>query len=234
MVVATHFHADHIAGLTVVLEQYRVKTLLMNKHSVKSDVFDSFKEAVSKQELQGLKVLYPIPGQILEVGKELNLVVIWPAMSVNVSKAQEMDEPEQTRSQSQLLDTHGGALTGEFSENDGSIVIFGEVGDVGLALVGDLEAEGELALINAGLLRTVDILKVGHHGSKTSTTHHFLSSLLPELSVISAGSRNKYNHPSEAVLNALTSIGSRVVRTDQQGEIVIVIDSNLFWYWSQK
>ncbi len=88
------------------------------------------------------------------------------------------------------------------------------------------ETEHAIALLNLSLWSTpIDVLKVGHHGSKTSTSAAWLAYWQPRLSVISAGVNNRYGHPKEEVLDRLAAIQSAIARTDQQGEIQLRIDS---------
>ena len=89
--------------------------------------------------------------------------------------------------------------------------------------MGDAEKPLELRLVrtDAGELKS-DILKVGHHGSKTSSSQEFLAAASPEFAVISAGRRNRYGHPYQAVLDRLKSFGITIFRTDEDGDIAFV------------
>jgi competence protein ComEC len=89
-------------------------------------------------------------------------------------------------------------------------------------LVGDAEkAEEDWLVSRYGSGLSADVLKVGHHGSSTSTSDAFLAAVHPELAVISVGVRNKYGHPSLDVLGALSRAGVEVLRTDMAGTVVI-------------
>jgi len=70
------------------------------------------------------------------------------------------------------------------------------------------------------------VLKVGHHGSKTSSTEAFLNAVHPEIAVIEVGADNSYGHPSQKVLDGLDALGSRVYRTDISGNIVLTTDGD--------
>ena len=113
----------------------------------------------------------------------------------------------------------GGAADSAASEdaNDQSVVLLLRYGDFSALLPGDAPAAVEEALLAAGLIPPLDILKAGHHGSRTSTSWRLLESARPELSVVSAGARNRYGHPHPVVLNRLERAGSGVARTDLQG-----------------
>lgn len=86
---------------------------------------------------------------------------------------------------------------------------------------GDLDAEGERQLLSQGMLRPVEVLKVAHHGSDTSTTREWLAALRPKLAVISVGEGNRYGHPSPEVLRRLEEAGIPVLRTDRDGAVVL-------------
>ena len=86
-------------------------------------------------------------------------------------------------------------------------------------LMGDLEEEGEKQLIRKYPQLKTDVLKVGHHGSKTSTTAEFIAHVQPKHSIISCGVRNQFKHPHPEVLQQLTEKKIHVFRTDKQGMI---------------
>jgi competence protein ComEC len=90
---------------------------------------------------------------------------------------------------------------------------------------GDAERaeEGELIERFGGRLRA-DVLKVGHHGSKTSSTPAFLAAVSPVIAVVSCGVRNRYGHPFPGTLAALRSVGAKTLRTDRSGAITITTD----------
>lgn len=88
----------------------------------------------------------------------------------------------------------------------------------------DIEKESESKLIDDNVDLKVDVLKVGHHGSKTSSTQEFLEKVKPEVSVISVGENNIYHHPSKSVIERLNSFKTKIYRTDKDGGIVIKSD----------
>ena len=105
------------------------------------------------------------------------------------------------------------------ASNDASVVILAEIGGKRWLFTGDLEKEGENRLIDDYKSLQVDVLKVGHHGSNTSTTPPFLNSLNPKVALISAGRNNRYGHPHQEVVDTLEKNGVIVYRTDQNGAI---------------
>jgi len=109
-------------------------------------------------------------------------------------------------------------------QNDRSVVLLAKIYGRSFLLPGDLEASGEREIVEAdqadgNLRRQVDVLKAGHHGSKTSTTYLWLNHWTPDETVISVGLNNRYGHPNEGVLERLSEAGNRVWRTDLNGEV---------------
>jgi competence protein ComEC len=103
--------------------------------------------------------------------------------------------------------------------NDASIVLYAIIGGNRWLFTGDVEKKAELNLINSYSAVNVDILKVAHHGSATSTSKEFLSEFLPNIAVISAGVNNYYGHPHEKVLTNLKDHSIKTFRTDQLGAV---------------
>lgn len=107
---------------------------------------------------------------------------------------------------------HPGTLSGDTNED--SIVIRLTCGTVSVLLTGDAEAASEGAMSAAGVLTDVDVLRVGHHGSRTSSSAAFLAAVRPEVAIISAGRTNQYGHPHPEVIERLTAAGATILRTD--------------------
>ncbi len=108
--------------------------------------------------------------------------------------------------------------------NNSSIVLRVDLGDVSFLFTGDAERPEEQMLLNAGVRLDATVLKVGHHGSDTSTTYPFLREIMPKAAVISVGKGNSYGHPDDNPLSRLRDAGVDVFRTDLQGDIVITTD----------
>lgn len=118
-----------------------------------------------------------------------------------------------------VLGVNGGSDT-----NDTSIVLRVQYGQTAFLFTGDAEREAEQTILNSGADLSATVLKVGHHGSETSTTYPFLREIMPAYAVISVGEGNSYDHPTDAVLSRLRDAGVKVYRTDLQGDIKIVSD----------
>ena len=108
--------------------------------------------------------------------------------------------------------------------NDNSIVLKVSFGATSFLFTGDAERAEEQDLLNSGVNLQSTVLKVGHHGSDTSTSYPFLRAVAPQYAVISVGAGNSYGHPTEAMLSRLRDAGVTTFRTDMQGEITAVSD----------
>lgn len=108
--------------------------------------------------------------------------------------------------------------------NNTSIVLKVIYGETSFLFTGDAEYEVEEELLSAGEDLSATVLKVGHHGSDSSTSYRFLNEVMPQYAVISVAKKNNYGHPSETVLSRLHDAGATVLRTDELGDITLVSD----------
>lgn len=188
-VLITHFDSDHAEGLLAVLDYYQVGRVFAPRDANVSRLEE---EVASKVELLNIDLLPVDSASDFSLGCCLHVDVLWP-------------------------------LVGEYSnlsENDSSIATWIDISGISLYAAGDLSTEYELQSVYSLATEVdVDVLKVGHHGSRTSTDEELLEKLEPEVAVISAGKDNPYGHPHDTVLEALSSLGVSVMRTDQQGRI---------------
>jgi competence protein ComEC len=108
-------------------------------------------------------------------------------------------------------------FTGE--RNRGSIAIYTKIGGVTWFSAGDLDKEGEEKIIEKYPHLAIDVLKVGHHGSKTSSSETFINQIKPSIALISVGEKNRFGHPHQEVLEKLRKTNTTIFRTDMQGAI---------------
>ena len=118
--------------------------------------------------------------------------------------------------------------------NDGSIVIKLTYGQTSFLLTGDAEAIENEAMLGHGLDVQATVLKLGHHGSRSSTDEAWLRAVKPQLGIISAGLDNSYGHPHPEVIAALNSLGIQYIRTDEHGTITVRTDGTQLHVTSQK
>jgi len=110
------------------------------------------------------------------------------------------------------------------SRNDETLVLWIEYGLASFLLASDIEAAAEQALVASRAPLGATVLKVAHHGSRTSSTPAFLHAVAPTAAVISVGARNPYGHPDAGVLERLRTAGARVYRTDSDGAVIFETD----------
>ena len=110
------------------------------------------------------------------------------------------------------------------NENDNSSVIYTNLNNHKFLFMGDAGVEVEEDLIEKYNLSDIDVLKVGHRGSKTSSSKEFINEVNPKYSIISVGKNNRYGHPNKEVLENLNN--SKIYRTDENGSIIIKIKNN--------
>jgi len=230
LMVLTHADSDHFVGLTSVLDNYIVENLLVVNLPKISKDFDVFYQKVKKQIVDhDLKIHFPV---FAENGC-ITDYVCWQIVSENniFLSGNIFDENYDLDQLSDLLNK---SLYNNLNYNNESIVLNLTVDDKMFSLAGDVEAKGELAMVNNGLLTKVDVLKVPHHGSKSSSTLDFLQVLQPEYSIVSVGSKNSFGHPHKMVLDNLEFINSKIFRTDISGEIKFTKNYNTDWKFSTK
>ncbi len=219
MVVATHADADHIGGLVSVFKSFNVEEIITTNQGKKTADFAEFWRLVQAKEKRGTRVIQPRRGEVLWQRPQLWLESLSTSGRIE-SKNQSKKQFSET-----ILSAHL-AVNGEktVDYNNGSIVLLLQFGRCSFLFTGDLEKEGELSLLHQGLLRRIDVLKVGHHGSKSSSSQAFLAKIRPEISLISVGKNNHYGHPSPQVIARLHQIGAQIYRTDLVSTIEVSSD----------
>lgn len=201
LVVLTHPDADHITGLIEVLKRYQVKKILLTQKETTAPEYPVWKKAV---EAEGAEVILAQAGQILNFN----------------TSTEDLIQPKITV----LYPIEENSLN-NLPTNDTSIILRLDHGENSWLLTGDLpsEREDELLAKEKDLLDT-DILKVGHHGSKYSSSANFLQAVTPELAIIQVGVNNRFGHPTFAALERLRQAGAEIRRNDQLGDICLVSD----------
>ncbi len=224
VVLATHMHHDHIDGLPDVFANYQVGALFLADVSP-TEGFKKVLAAVKEQSWVANKIKIGILGQRIVFAPSGKLSILAPA----VSPLPLLESDFKQFSETMLSDAMLAEYASPGDENERSIVLFLRYFDFDLLLMADALKKNELALIKQGLIKKVETLKIGHHGSNTSSSELFLQACRPELAVISSGFNNKYDHPSLEVLQALQAINSQILRTDELGTIHLVTNGRYYW-----
>lgn len=227
LVVITHMHADHYGGFAGMLKMRTVGRIWFSDlEGESSKEFTAFREAVIDAQRQGTRLELPFLGrrEVFQGGTEL--AVVGPLSLEGVTDNRGITTLKETTSETILSDTFPTAAEKEQSQNDRSIVLFIRFQESTMLLTGDMSETGEQALIRRGLIDDVDALKVGHHGSKTSSSASFLARASPEIAVISVGKNNQYKHPSPEVMMRFDTLGAKTYRTDEYGSIQLLPSGN--------
>ncbi len=199
LVVLTHPHEDHVAGLPLLLDRYRVGRVAEPGMPGLGPGYRAFVAALATH---GLVAVHLGAGSSFALDG-VTFDVLWP------TPASVPAEP-----------SDDGSVV-----NDSSIVLLGAFEGRRFLLTGDAEADVEHELVAHGLPR-VDLLKAGHHGSRTSTTDELVAALRPRVVGISVGADNDYGHPAPEVLARLEAAGAMVLRTDLVGTIDVALDAD--------
>jgi competence protein ComEC len=197
LAVLTHPHPDHFGGLASGLAGSRVDALWDTGEGELEDVSGGYAALLAWARAAGTPVLRPSAFCGAHTIGGVTIEVLSPCPS----------------------------LSPDADANDNSIVMRMTYGARSVLLVGDAQRAEEATLLAASRASLrADVLKVGHHGSRTSSTPEFLRAVAPEVAVISAGRRNRFGHPSPATLVALAAAGARVERTDRDGAVTVTTD----------
>ncbi len=197
LLVLSHPHQDHVAGLVDVLDRHRVGALL---HAGIPFANPANNRLLTDAARAALPTVLARAGQRLDLGAGTFATVLYPTQA-------DADAP-----------------LPEGDINNGSVVLLLEMGGFSALLTGDAEAPVETVLVSRGLVGPVDVLKVGHHGSNSSTTPGLVDAVRPSVAVISSGEGNEYGHPAPETLGTLARPGIAVFRTDLDGDVEVVTD----------
>jgi competence protein ComEC len=195
-VILSHPHSDHIGGLHAVLEEVNVGMLYEADTAIVSQMHRQLRLAALSR---GIPLTTVNVGMNLSPDPNARMYVIHP----------------------------GSERGGSGNVNNESVCVKMQVGGTTALLSGDAESEAESAMVGRfGRFLSSDILKTGHHGSSTSSSPAFLDSITPKIALISVGEKNKFGHPSTAVLQALEQRNAAVLRTDRNGALIFESDGS--------
>lgn len=198
-VVLSHPHEDHVAGLALLLDRYRVGRVFEPGMLGPGPGYAAWHDRLAADAAPPRSGL--AAGDRLSVDG-IDLEVVWPLPG---------EVPREPADDGTGI-------------NNVSIVLLGTVGARRFLLTGDVEDGVDPRLLAAGLPR-VDLLKVAHHGSRTASTEAFIAAVAPRVAVASAGSDNPYGHPAPPTLERLEAAGAQVFRTDRDGSVSVAFDA---------
>jgi beta-lactamase superfamily II metal-dependent hydrolase len=210
LLIITHPHQDHIGGYDELALRYNIDKIVVNP-------------VCSKDELWNLILNNKRVENIDEIGREIRIGDLDFKFDENLSIKQSDEVSTKLGVESSASNIAVCDVSFDNNFNDDSLVtLITSKENHKVLLMGDLETTGEKAIGNE-LFEDVDILKAGHHCSKTSTSQELLNFVRPELVVCSVGKDNKYGHPSKKVLDRLGVSGIKYDVTYETGDIVIPV-----------
>ena len=192
-ILISHFDSDHIGGLFAIIENLKVGNIIISKQGEKTENLKKFANLLNSKKTNLLMVK---KGDLLRIDKNTYFEILFPE-----------DE-----------------LIEENILNNNSIVANFHYKDFSMLFTGDIEQIAEKRLCDlykdTNKLKAT-VLKVAHHGSKTSSTEEFLELVKPKIALIGVGENNSFGHPNDIVINRLKNYTNFIFRTDEYGEIVI-------------
>ncbi len=198
MVVLTHPEYDHMAGLIEVLKRYEVDYIVWTGVLADTGEYEKWKEVIKDEEAE---IIIAQAGQSIKIG-EVQFDILYPFENL---EGQEIKTTNNTSIVSRLT----------FKDNS-------------FLFTGDISKSKEKEILEQGIVINSDIIKVGHHGSKTSSSQEFIEAVSPEIAVIQCAKDNNYGHPHSEVLAVLENYDIKILRTDQDGDIKIVSNGSNF------
>lgn len=193
LLVVTHLHADHYGGLDAVLHGRSVGAVAIGPASLPEGGFRFVSAAASRADVPLVRLA---AGRQLTVGA-VRITVLGP-----------------------LLPEPRTPAAAEDGANDASLVLMAETAAGRLLLTGDVEEDGQRALLRSKIPLRADVLKVPHHGSRT-TSPEFLDAVRPRVALVSVGADNTFGHPNPGILQRLAALGAVTVRTDRDGDVAV-------------
>ena len=199
LVVLTHPHADHVSGLTEIARRYRIERILERRQDFESAEYADWTKLAQATDAE---ILQAMPGMSLSFDDGVHVQVLGPPDPL---------------------------LAGTDSDVDnGSVVVKVVYGTVEFLITGDLFHEGESWILRSAQPIASDVLKVGHHGSRTSTSVEFLRAVDPAAAVISVAGDNRFGHPAPSVVERLLGVvqDSQLFLTSEQGSVTFQTDGS--------
>lgn len=196
-IVGTHPHDDHMGGMETILNSTKCNQIYMPKIEKGQVTTNWYMSLMSKIKTNKIKVSNPSVNDTFTLGKATFKVV--------------------------------GQFTPQEAKqnlNNYSTVIKVTFGEIDILMTGDAEVPVETKMLNSNISLDCEILKLGHHGSTTSTTDYFLDAVSPEYVLVSCGIGNKYNHPCKETLDKIENDNIPIYRTDENGDVIVTIYQN--------
>ncbi len=212
IIIPSHSDLDHIAGFPEILRRFNVKNYFDSGFVDNDDLNNEIRLLIQNETALNKKTISRGEKIILDKEHNISLEILWPTSNY---------ETKENNNRSIVI---------RLDYGETSFLFTGDAGiDVEKVLVENLITDSTSTKINSENILDVDILKAGHHGSKTASSLEFLEKVTPELTIISAGKDNKFGHPNKEVLDNLNQVSSKIKNTAEVGRILIKSDGINYW-----
>lgn len=198
LALLSHPEKDHYGGYQYIIDRYKIDRFITAKFS---ETTNTYRQLIAKIKKKNATVLYTHQGYKI-TASDARISFLWPKKNLL------------------LTSNNDNGLIFLYQENDKKVLF---TADVSTTVLEDLITNKQIKEKN--LLRSIDILKVAHHGSKNSLSPAFYKFTKPRVAIISVG-KNSYSHPTKEVLNNLVDLGIKIKRTDVEGDIIFKITNN--------
>ena len=255
VLVLTHYDNDHIGGFSALSQTYHLPLIFTSLTEQKNTaVFLELKEILEDLIVSGSKVKEPFLGQQISyydssldeaagffsnyIGTNkkktppsiltFSFLTPYQLASNEIKELSLVGAFLDEKPETELSDINPLELMLKENDNDGSIALLFQYGQLKTLLLGDLEISRQADMLTHRLITGVDILKVAHHGAKGANDPSVLDFIVPETALVSCGKNNSFGHPHEEVISHLESLKSRVWRTDLSGKIEILLEEDRY------
>lgn len=211
LVLLSHPQKDHFQGILSVIDRYNVKYFVISPVAGSGIEYQKLIKKIEEKKIP-VKILYS--GDKFSLGK-VEFDILWP---------QKQWVANNLSSDSNVL----GLATSKEDPNEFSYYVHLSYGQFDALFTGDGDSLIQKDVEKLDMLPDVEVLKLPHHGSKTSVLSEFLDKIKPELAIISVG-KNSYGHPAGETLKLLKDHAVKIKRTDQDGDVNVVSDGNNWW-----
>lgn len=207
VIVVTHPHGDHMGGMAALFKAFPIKQIYDNGQAANTAMYRNYLKNIKNKQIP-YKTLKK--GDTITLGDDVKFAVLSPGQPFTKENTQGVSESGLT--------------------NDNSIVCKMTYGDFSIMFTGDAQKEVEETLLRDYKKRELqaDVLKVGHHGSKTSSSAAFVKAVHPAVATISCGVNNQYKFPHKQAMDALQQVNAEIYRTDKNGSIMLVSDGTSY------
>ena len=193
-IIISHFDSDHCNGLIKVIENLKIENIIISEQAIFSEEYKNIAKIINKKQINIINVKQ---GDKIEIEKNVQIDILYPINPLEYN------------------DLNNNSIVAKLKYNSFSILFTGDIESSEQNIINKYNNTNELKS---------NILKISHHGSKTSSSKEFLKKVNPQIALIGVGQNNTFGHPSSDVLKRLELINCKIYRTDINGEIQIIVN----------